>query len=308
MHRLVRSLFVAAPAALVCSLLAAPPAVARPAADAPARTVNPCNTPDPGFGLYDKWQPVSMGQMLPPKHGGVSADGGFDVVMHFHGHEPARKEFVKAARGPVLVGIDLGIGSGPYEQAFAAPDALPRLLASVEDGMKKHSGNAKAHVRKLALMSWSAGYGAISAILRHPSASKADAIVLLDSLHTGYLPGKAHELDPVRIAPFLARARAAAKGTGLFYLSHSSIVPPGYASTTEVATWLLGQLGSKEKKARRSDVLGLSLVGRYDRGNLHVRGYEGEDKPDHCAHLGLLADVVRVYLGPRWHSPPARAR
>jgi hypothetical protein len=306
-QRRIRTLSSAVFAAFALALVGASPAVAR-VQDDDARAVNPCNTPDPGFGVYDRWQGVAMGQMLAPKHGGTTADGAFDLVIHFHGHEPARKEFVKTARGPVLVGIDLGIGSGPYEQAFASPEALPRLLASVEQAMKKRTGKPKARVRKLALTSWSAGYGAIASILRQPIASKVDAIVLLDSLHAGYLPGKDHEVDGARIAPFVARARAAARGTGFFFMSHSSIVPPGYASTTEVARFVLGQLGSKEKKARRHDVLGLEMVGRYDRGNLHVRGYAGDDKPDHCAHLGLLADVMRVYLAPRWHSPRARAR
>ena len=45
------------------------------------------------------------------------------------------------------------------------------------------------------------------------------------------------------------------------------------------------------------------LFERYDRGFFHMRGYTGEDKPDHCAHLGLMADIVKVYLTPRWHTP-----
>ena len=47
----------------------------------------------------------------------------------------------------------------------------------------------------------------------------------------------------------------------------------------------------------------LDLFERYDRGFFHMRGYTGEDKPDHCAHLGLMADIVKVYLTPRWHTP-----
>ena len=303
----------ASPVAVVAAVaLLAPPREARsePAAraddDRAAITVNPCATPDPGFGVYDRWEPVALGQMIAPHRGGVARDGGFDLVVHFHGHEPARKEFVKVARGPVLVGIDLGIGSGAYETAFASPDAFARVLSSVEDAMRRRSGRANAHVRRLALESWSAGYGATAQILRQPLAAKVDAVVLLDSLHAGYTDADAHAVDGARLAPFVARARAAVGGKGVFFLSHSSIVPPGYASTTEVARWLVGQVGGAERAASRRDVLGLRMLGRFDRGNLHVRGYAGDDKPDHCAHLGLVADVMKAWLAPRWKSPVGR--
>jgi hypothetical protein len=91
------------------------------------------------------------------------------------------------------------------------------------------------------------------------------------------------------------------------FLSHSSIEPPGYASTTEVARYLVKQLRGRERPARRQDVLGLDLYARFDKGSLHVRGYVGNDKPDHCAHIGLMADVLRAHLGPRWNTPRGRA-
>jgi hypothetical protein len=49
--------------------------------------------------------------------------------------------------------------------------------------------------------------------------------------------------------------------------------------------------------------MGLDLNSRYDAGGFHVRGYDGNDKPDHCAHIGLLRDVAKVYLKSRWNSP-----
>src|ERR1700753_3988037 len=62
---------------------------------AAARGVNPCDTPDPGFGIYDKWRGgIGMGQFIMPKHGGITPRGDFDVMIHFHGHEAVRKEWV----------------------------------------------------------------------------------------------------------------------------------------------------------------------------------------------------------------------
>jgi LysM repeat protein len=63
------------------------------------RGVNPCNTPDPGFGIYDRWsRGITMGQFIMPQKGGVTASGQFDVMFHFHGHEAVRKEWVRCTR------------------------------------------------------------------------------------------------------------------------------------------------------------------------------------------------------------------
>jgi hypothetical protein len=289
-----------------------PPAPAeeapRPVAKKRRGGINPCMTPDPGFGIYDHWNGsgMSMGQVLMPHQGGISKSGQFDVVIHFHGHEPIRKEFVKSAKGIVLVGIDLGIGSGAYQSTFSAPAAFTNLLASVEAAVAKHSGRPNAKIRKLALSSWSAGYGAIEQILRQPAGKKVDALILLDSLHAGYSDEQTHTLKAEQLTPFIAFAkRAAAKQTFMF-MSHSSIIPPGYASTTEVAGYVVGKLGGKPKKANRQDVLGLDMIDRFDKGFFHMRGYTGDDKPDHCAHIGLMADIVRAHLEPRWKTPKGR--
>ncbi|WP_437679920.1 hypothetical protein [Sorangium sp. So ce131] len=269
--------------------------------------VNPCMTPDPGWGVYDRWSRApSMGQMIMPHRGGITKRGGFDVLIHFHGHEALRKEFVKTADGVVLVGIDLGIGSGAYTSAFSAPYAFERLLDSIERAVAKKTGKKKVYIRKLGLSAWSAGYGAIEQILRQPAGKRVDALVLLDSLHAGYADEQQHKLKVAQLEPFIAFARRAASGEAFMFMSHSSIVPPGYASTGETAEFIVRQLRGKPRGSSRRDVLGLDMIQRYDRGDFHVRGYTGDDKPDHCAHIGLMADVLRVHLKPRWKTPKGR--
>jgi hypothetical protein len=245
-----------------------------------------------------------MGQLLAPKRGGVTKSGSFDLLIHFHGHEPIRKEFVKSANGIVLVGIDLGIGSGAYSSAFAAPQTFERLLESVRHEMARRSGRADTTIRRLGLSSWSAGYGAIQQILRQPAGAKVDSIVLLDSLHAGYQDGTS-SVAPGGLEPFVAFAQKAARGQRFLFQSYSSIVPPGYASTREVAHFIVDRLGARARRTRRADVLGLAMDERFDRGNYHVRGYLGDDKPDHCAHLGLIKDVVKTHLNRRWLPPRA---
>ena len=146
----------------------------------------------------------------------------------------------------------------------------------------------------------------VEQILRQTGGKNIDAVVLLDSLHAGYADEQQKSLKVELLEPFLDFAKKAAQKQRFMFMSHSSIIPPGYASTTEVAHYVVKQLRGKPKKANREDVLGLDMIDRYDRKKFHMRGYTGEDKPDHCAHLGLMADVVRVHLEPRWKTPQGR--
>ncbi len=269
------------------------------------RGVNPCNTDDPGFGVYESWNRApSIGQMMVPARGGLTKDGGFDVIIHFHGHEPARKEWVKVMNGPVFVGIDLGIGSGAYQSTFATPNAFKTLIDSVEKEVQKQRDNPKAHVRRVALSAWSAGYGAVEQILRQPLGKElVDSVILLDGLHTGYDPDGS--LTMAGLEPFVDFAKRAKSGKRFMYVSNSSIIPPDYASTTETVRQLVHELGGSPKsmKPRKSDPMGLELNEKWDAGNFHARGYDGNDKMDHCAHLGLLKDVAKTYLKERWKTP-----
>ncbi len=266
--------------------------------------VNPCNSEDPGNGVYEPWNRApTHGQMLLPARGGVTKDGKFDLVVHFHGHDPARKEFVRVMDGVVLVGITLGIGSGVYGESFAPPNAFEKLVESVEEEVAKKRGLKRAKARKIALSAWSAGYGAVEQILRQKyGKERVDAVILLDGLHAGYEPDGG--LNARQLEPFVDFAKRAKAGKRFMYFSHSSIIPPDYASTTETASYLVHKLGSKYKSAkRRKDRWGLELNHKFDAGNFHVRGYDGNDKMDHCAHIGLLRDVLKSHIKPRWKSP-----
>jgi len=266
--------------------------------------INPCDTKNPGNGIYTPWdRSPTIGQLVMPQRGGITKDGAFDVMFHFHGHEAIRKEWVQVVDGAVLVGIDLGIGSLPYLAEFHSPIAFPQLVKSVEQAMARHTGTQPAHARHVGLSSWSAGYGAIQAILKRPYGRKlVDTLIILDGMHTGYTAGKVRHLG---LKPFIDFARRAQQRQKLMFLSHSSIIPPGYASSTETANYLIHELGGKPSRTRPrgTDPMGLDLIARYSSGNLHVRGYSGNDKMDHCAHIGLLRDILAVHVKPRWRSP-----
>lgn len=276
-----------------------PPAWTQVTKSAEERGVNPCNTPDPGFGPYQPWsREPSLGQMLMPRRKRKT----YDVMIHFHGHEAVRKEWVRVMDRQILVGIDLGMGSGAYERTFQSRNAFPTLIASVEAAVRKHH----ARIARIGLSAWSAGYGAIQEILAVPEFRKrVDTVVLLDGLHCGY---SGASLNKNQLAPFLLFSKEAAARKKLMVVTHSSIIPPGYASTTETANYLIYGVGGKPRRTqpRTTDPMGLELIARYSRGFFHVRGFKGNDKLDHCAHLGLYRDVLKVHVHPRWSTRGAR--
>ncbi len=282
-----------------------PPASTQSSKTAAERGGNPCNTPDPGFGSYDKWtRGIDMGQLIMPTNKRFARGGQFDVVFHFHGHEAARKEWISVMDGAVLVGIDLGLGSGPYETAFDAPDAFSHLVGSVERAVEKKTGRP-AKARKIGLSAWSAGYGAVQKILGQKyGKERVDAVVLLDGLHCGY---SGQSVNALQIRAFSAFAKEAAAKRKLMFVSHSSIIPPGYASTTETANFLIHEVGGTPKASSGAGPLGMDLISRYTLGNFHVRGFSGNDKMDHCAHLGLYRDVLKIHIKPRWNTPRVTA-
>ena len=117
--------------------------------------------------------------------------------------------------------------------------------------------------------------------------------------------GVAHglDLDERDLEPFSRLARDAAAGKKLFVFTHSEIAPYGYASTTEAADFLLGVVGGERVNVGEESSEspgGLLLKSRADVGQFFVRGYAGEDKGAHVAHLRLIEPVLRTWLAPRW--------
>ncbi len=263
--------------------------------------VNPCEAPDPGLGIHDDWISVRpMGQVSAPRALTLSDDGSFDAVVHFHGHRPARKELVRTGEDLVLVGLSLGIGKA-YGTPFSDPALFESIVRATERAIARRSGVHGARVRRLALSSWSRGYEAIAEVLSQPMGGRVDAIVLLDSLHASREPARGRE----QLAPFLQFAARATRGETFAFVSHSSIDTPDYASTTETAHALVASVGGRPTSVLRRDPLGLDLLEMFDHGSLHVRGYRGNGKLDHCAHFGVYPDALRA-IARRWRRAPGR--
>jgi len=233
-------------------------------------------------------------------------DGSFDLVVHFHGGAPiVEPSLVRAGLNAALVTVNLGIGSGVYQTTYQDPTRLEHTFAWANAIVEKRAGVAGAHVGRLALSAWSAGYGAVMTILPQQHSVGVDAVLLADGLHAGYLDARRHTIDPLRMGPFLRFAVEATSGTKLMGVTHSAIETYGYASTTETAAYLLAHTPTDPQAPAGEaqipgDLPGLARTSNDDRGGLHVRGFEGVTKKDHCAHVWSLGETLFPLLGGFW--------
>ncbi|MBW2522830.1 MAG: hypothetical protein JRI23_01580 [Deltaproteobacteria bacterium] len=261
--------------------------------------------------------------VIPPRFS--SADGAYDVVVHFHGNPNAVAESVqRAGINAVLVIVNLGAGATRYVKRFADPGRLRAILRRVDEKLADR-GLREPRRRRLALSAWSAGYGGIMRVLGDAAtAADVDAVLLLDALHARRLPAT-RGIDRGDLAPFAAFAKRAAAGKALLLITHSEIEPEGpLVSVDDCSGFLLEQLGVRRvptvgwvaptsldaahaSYAARS-LLPLDLASVARQGGLVVRGYEGSTPEHHIAHLfqmePLALDDLRRWWAPR-EQPPA---
>ena len=183
---------------------------------------------------------LSLGTLFLPD--GLKTDQPVPLFIHFH--SAAWIPEVAASRNHIaVISVQLGQGSAVYAKPFADPKVFHELLKEAE-------AKAKIKFGVVGLTGWSAGYGAVRAILRDKAAYERVAfIVLIDGMHASYTDKPAKGIVPEHMEVFVRFAAAAAAGKKQMLVTHSEIVPGSYASTTETADYLLKHLNFS---ARRS--------------------------------------------------------
>lgn len=230
--------------------------------------------------------------------------GSYDLVVHFHGAPPVvERAFDRAGIQAVLAIVNLGNGSGPYEQRFASRVDFEASLQSLERTIADITPMQAPTRRRLALSSWSAGYGATARILRNESiAAMVDTVLLSDGLHAGFVEPRTRRIDDARMAPFVAFARAAVNGDKLMAVAHSSIHTPKYASTTETARYLMRALQVQGEQAHEELGQNLTKTAQAHVRGLSIEGFAGDDTKAHAAHLQQIDRTLFGRLRQRWES------
>lgn len=130
-----------------------------------------------------------------------------------------------------------GQGSAAYEQ-YAAD--LTAKYGSVWAGLKETLGPSDGRTPDLwCLASWSAGYGAVRAMLRQGIPPDLACYCALDSVY-GDLQGSAP--SPSSVTPFAALAEVATLGLTTFAIGANDGAVP-YASTSQMATAIAATVG-----------------------------------------------------------------
>lgn len=248
-------------------------------------------------------------------------DGAFDLVIHAHGNPDLATESYEAVGiGAAVYVLNLGIGSGAYEDRFQDKRALDQAIERATQGVAAR-GVANAHVRRLAMVSWSAGYGAALRSFNHgPHADRVDAVILLDGLHAGFRGGTRGTIEPLPIEPMIRYAERAMKGEKLLVITHSNIDPVDYLGVKETTDYLLKQLGVERQKVEgstqlpilramdgvmpKAEMVALEKRSEARQGNLIVRGYAGTQPTHHVSHLMQMSQIALPFLVERWREAP----
>lgn len=235
---------------------------------------------------------------------GLRARDRLPIVVHFHG-APWLVEHLVAAAGldAALVTFQLGSGSGVYGKGFADAARFGALMDEAAAAAEELMGRPVTW-GAVVLSSFSAGYGAVRAILRVPDHyARVSSVILADSLHAAYLDAPAGPrsedpaVDPRDLDVFLRLAEDAAAGRKGLLVTHSEVFPGTYASTTETSDALLRAAGAARRAHLAEGPIGMQQLSDSGRGDLRVLGFAGNSAPDHMDHLYALGAWWPAALG-----------
>lgn len=175
-----------------------------------------------------------------------------DLLFDFHSSPRMVRESVRqAGMNCVVVSVKYGGLSSAYRVPFSKDRQLfGKLLDAALAELRKQPDFADdTEWGKLAITSFSAGFGAVRELLKSAEYfEQIDAIYMIDSLYCGYVGDGTERIEQGVVHPglmkdYLRYAQRAAKGEKVMIVTHCSLATPGYASTLETADYLLEELG-----------------------------------------------------------------
>jgi hypothetical protein len=228
-----------------------------------------------------------------------------DVVIHFHGaHVTTIPRYLASGLNAVLVIINKGIGSGAYSDALALRSNVDELLQRIQSAMREQCDLENAEISRLALSSWSAGYGAVEQFLRWRP-ERVDAVLLADGLHVGFTDREHRTVDTDRLEVFTRFAEKAARGEKLMAITHSGIEPTEYAGTPETALALSEAVHAPTWPVASGNH-GMWQLTAARRGQFYVEGYAGNDKAAHSRQLYSIGKTSFARLRDYWEREDVR--
>lgn len=242
---------------------------------------------------------LTLGQLfIPSEFKNEKSVGETPLVIAFHcGNWIPELAVSKLNKTMPSLSLQLGSGSARYSKPFTDdPKLLEKLLAEVAIHVNRP-------VSSLVLVGWSAGYGSIREIIKSAEyEARVSHVLLIDSLHTGYIGGKPgpfeSKIEAGPLEPFLQFARKAAAGQKTMIILHSEIFPGTFASTTETADWLLNQMQLRRSAVLKWGPMKTQQLGETIAGRFQIRAFAGNSAPDHVDLLHGLPSFLPELIAP----------
>jgi hypothetical protein len=248
-----------------------------------------------------------------------SDDGVFDLLVHFHGSAVVVAESAAAAKLNAVVYVSNADGGKKYWKRFQSPQAFAQLLEDVRAHLAK-KGLRDARLGRLALSSWSSGYGALIQILHNNKhADAVDAVLILEGLHARWVNERRRLVDKSSLSALIQFGRAATERSKLLAISHSGVVIEDLADSGTVSNVILSELGVKREPTSgqppKVEIRGaatmfpdkqqrwLEAATAAKSGDLHVLGFRGGYPGHHIPHLVQMSVTVLPLLRDRWNRP-----
>jgi hypothetical protein len=220
-----------------------------------------------------------------------------DLLIHFHGSKNLVNYAAEQYHGHLIaVTVNLGAGSYVYKHPFASDSTM---FHQILDSLKTRINEKLHHLvqfHHIIVSAWSAGYGAVRAILGAPwNRKKIDGILLLDALYASYVPegkvlAKGGRIDSTEYVNFLKYIRLTVRkhAKKKFLFTYSQIFPGTFVSTKESAHYLLQKLGIKIHPVLKWGPMGMQQLSDAGKNNFEIMGFAGNSAPDHVDHIESL--------------------
>jgi hypothetical protein len=227
----------------------------------------------------------------------------FDLVVHFHGPlDTTVASMEQSDLRAAVVNVDLGPGAPLYKAAFTPPESLRSVIDFAERNLAESGRVKKGMIGRVALSSWSAGYGAVREIMKRPEdMARVEAVLLADGFFSEWSDPRRHTVSVDKLDDSFNFAYRASRGARLFVVTHTSLDTGVYAGPADCAVALIHELGGKLGPPHVPNVdAGGPPAYAVDMGELHVWGFGGTSWDDHLAQHRAMGALHYAALKSFW--------
>jgi hypothetical protein len=216
-----------------------------------------------------------------------------DVIVHFHGDPQTYWNNAKYANlNTIIVTVNYSGLSSAYSTPFSNSSLFQSVLDQALTKVRQQSDIPDSlQWDKIAVSSFSAGYGAVREILKSSTyRNEISSLLTADSLYaTTASDGTPLDSQMVDYKTFAGLAKS---GSKTFIFSHSQVPTSGYESTKETGDELMQYLGITAKSINTNGLGTLNFYRSAQAGNFQLWGATGTDGDSHLEHLRYIGEFL----------------